>query len=1297
MSKTVQIRAIPLLKETLSLSKNEATVLLPVIRGGNMTVGAIATAVNLPMSKVSTALKSLIKRGLVEEIDGILPLYQANPPILPMVDTLEGFVSDTEKVMTKTTATVQKLQESIEKTVGGVTKTNEERFNALNEAFEEYETEVASKVQSHVATMTGIASDVLAQYSQKIQGVLESLNVSVEDSIGERLTVLQKELDDSQKQLAKDTKRILGDFENWLLHEKASAVSSVTDARERSQKLLDATKSVLEESLRSSENALLDSIDNISTLLGTKALEVSNQISEMLSELAESLKQKSLNFVTTASQNLLAARKSISDTAAEARDSTESQAESTQKRFDDAVASTEAFTEAIALWKEEVTNYMNSASGSVLAQLEQLSSSEKAFLEVIRSSLTGHLEKTSASIGEEYKAVRSLARNLTADTDSLMSEARASVLELLQNEVLENKNRLQKANEMLFNDISVWNEKTTKAIDKKIMSTVKEITNVLDTETSELNALTDNISSRLKSSISSIVTTTETKNEAVLSDIRRIANAYESGIEKKLREISNRHVTAIQEQVQDAKTLYESLNKRLNERLSESIAVLNSKIARAQKEIDSSIVEQVERIETHANDMRADFHARVEEITQQFISVTQTIESTFNGLIASQVVEAKDLIASAHTEFKTSMKSEMESLDSDSIKLQQEFASEIGMRIDTVTESSTSLKRTLDDFISEKKVEISKHMEVALSEIETSLSGAQESLANIEGITIKQFTDDVRRLSHEFSTSVTGARDNISERLRVLSRETADILAKNAANVKTTVDAYLSEETESMQRVLGETSTKLDRLAAANIRKTTEQVEAFYEKIESTQTTTLAERVKAKDELMSIMEERRKENILAFDAALVWIDSATDNVSTTLETLGSKLSSEVIHLQQGLRKSADGALNVFRERAQSQVSQLEEIGNSLIEHIEKTLQSTSTDLSESSVATVNGAIDSLETLPDRVKQEIHQIGNDALAESKSQLQKVEASWNDKLLALETSTSATFDEVDTLLERVNEKVTMEQTRVVEQIQQAAIISNQHATRRFESVGIDLKAVLSSSTFELIENMSSDVNVSTSLLQEQQSTCFEDITAATGALRQTRAEMLKAITNETNESLGSWANQARDSNMKLRSIIQDMNAAVIEAARITARMLMAISNSSKEIQHLPSENTWYLTGKDEVCAHIHDMSMRATKSILISTPDLDCLDLKKLAKVKTPIRRIIVIPQSEERNPDLDLLNGWRIWELPDPVLLALADDTEILIGGQSSLDAPLCIVSRNESYLRLFKEVIGPKIVAEAQK
>jgi hypothetical protein len=193
------------------------------------------------------------------------------------------------------------------------------------------------------------------------------------------------------------------------------------------------------------------------------------------------------------------------------------------------------------------------------------------------------------------------------------------------------------------------------------------------------------------------------------------------------------------------------------------------------------------------------------------------------------------------------------------------------------------------------------------------------------------------------------------------------------------------------------------------------------------------------------------------------------------------------------------------------------------------------------------------------------------------------------------------------------------------------------------------------------------------------------------------LLKRGASETNETLNSWTETAQTYSSELSGAIVDANSSAAENARETMEMLKAIKQAAQEITTLASNDTWYLSGDEEICAQMLDMAKRAEQSILISTPDLECLDFKKLAKIKDTPRKILVIPLTEERNPGLDLLKDWRIWQLDTPQLLAVADEDEILIGGQSLTESAICILSKHASYLKLYKDVLGPRLVTESIK
>jgi hypothetical protein len=144
--------------------------------------------------------------------------------------------------------------------------------------------------------------------------------------------------------------------------------------------------------------------------------------------------------------------------------------------------------------------------------------------------------------------------------------------------------------------------------------------------------------------------------------------------------------------------------------------------------------------------------------------------------------------------------------------------------------------------------------------------------------------------------------------------------------------------------------------------------------------------------------------------------------------------------------------------------------------------------------------------------------------------------------------------------------------------------------------------------------------------------------------------------------------------------------------TIKILDAINDIGDEIIKTPSRRTWYVSGKEEACAHVTDMAERAEDSVVISIIDPSCLDYKKLAKVKQARRRVLVVPESEEPDPNLSSLEGWRIWQTRTPMFLSIIDDRELLIGGATATEDLVALISEDETYVRLYHDILGPRLV-----
>ena len=112
---------------------------------------------------------------------------------------------------------------------------------------------------------------------------------------------------------------------------------------------------------------------------------------------------------------------------------------------------------------------------------------------------------------------------------------------------------------------------------------------------------------------------------------------------------------------------------------------------------------------------------------------------------------------------------------------------------------------------------------------------------------------------------------------------------------------------------------------------------------------------------------------------------------------------------------------------------------------------------------------------------------------------------------------------------------------------------------------------------------------------------------------------------------------------------------------------------------------------------DMAQRAENSIILSVPEIACIDLKKLTRIKQARRKVLILPDNEDIADILEKLKGWRIWKTKTPMLLAMIDNKELALGGIDLDNNPIAIVSYDQAYMQLYHDVLGPAIISGRKK
>lgn len=1293
MSDGVLTKSVPILRENLNLTEAEVKAIVPIYLGGNMTAGGISLLSGEKLSTVKRTLNRLVQKGLVKEIEGKVPVYRAVSPSLALssqlseaIGEVEGLTADTGKVFTS------RLKE-IDVVVNNLDKSQSVAEDEIKTALATYENEILELVKTQIDFVVAASTGAMTSFSAEIEEAMNGLDSTMDDNLGIKLSELQSEIDKAQLALDKDLKKVVRDFDKWMKIERKRTITSISEFETKSKGLVDATKKAITDALSKSTESIQRLAQSLSGTLTSLASTASDDGHAILQGVSTEIAQFLTNLDGELGKAYLAGQESLKDVVTQSRELSKEYGEFAKNKINAAVEITSSVGDVVDEWQAEVSGFMDVASQSITSQLDQVSQTGTNYLEVVKNSLTSHNDRVNESINEEYGSLMTLATSLGTECETTLGETRTMVLDLLKKQ---NEKEIASCNtttKQLHNALDKWVESTVSQIVLKLSETTEDVSNILNTETSELNTISVAMNSRLKSAFQSVIKSTSTKNDSMITSVKKTAHDFERDVGVEIDELIANFTSATEKQVRESKDLYEGLRDKLDARMTKSVNTINNQADRIQKEIGNAIVEQVERIEQHSQGIRNEFHTRIEEMTSQFMTMVQGLEVTFNGLLSSQTIEARDIISSAHTEFRTSLKNEVMNLKEDSMKVQQEYSTELALKIDEVASSVETAKKVLEELSVNKRTEISKSMAKTLSDLEASVKSTEQNLSDLESGTVKQFIENMEQVSQEFNTTVDGARDNISERLDNIRADTEAALSKSSSAAKIIADGFISEQKDHMQRGLANASKKMNRLATKRVKASAASIEAFQASVSANQTSSMKERSSAKDEVLATLATRRSEVANAFDAAQVWVDSTQSNMATSLSAHGTKLKNELILMQKGLQKTASEASLAIQERGDEYVDQFQEITLALFQNTESIVTDRLNDFGDSVSTALSKSNDAFSNIPVQVEEELSKMEVEITEKTSNDYSEIVGNLSTTFTETGRTAEAASEELKALVDTTAIKMTEKRDEVIEIVKKNADLANQHAARKFETIGLELKTKLSSDTSQIVDNAQSIFTGKNLEITDSVTKATNTTSEKTSTLKQTRNEALSSFYEQGERTLRRWSADQKEQMNLLQDRIQDTINGVTESTQSTIDVLTAIHELGDEMLAKPSERTWYLSGNDEACAHILDMAQRAEESVVISLTNPSCLDFKKLSKVKKPKRRVLVIPEIDDQVANIELLDGWRVWQTKTPMLLSIIDDKEMLVGGATDTEALIVIVSEDKTYLQLYRNVLGPRLVS----
>jgi sugar-specific transcriptional regulator TrmB len=431
MSDEAATEVVSVLRKNLGITDVESKVILPVYLGGNMTAGGVSLMSGEKLTTVKKALKRLVDKGMVKEIDGIVPVYRSMPPNLALSHELSSILGDVESLTDLSEKTFSSKDEEIDKNVKKVIDAQTKSLETIRESLTSYEDKMLDLVGTRIEQVKTTASSVMSALSEDVEDIMNKLDNSLDNRLGAKLTQLQKEIDKSQVQLEKEVRKISRGFDKWLKAERTTTLTNISGFEKKAKSLVTVAGAAVNKALEASSESLQNITQEMTMALSSMTSNASDKGVEILNSVSEDLTQLLAHLEGELNQTYMAGQESMRDVLTQARTIPTEFSEFTKNKILASAEIVDVVGSDINDWKAEVASFMDVASRGLTSQLEQVASTDENYIEVLKNTLTSHVEKLNGMISEEYHQVKGLATNLGTACETTLADTRVLMLELL--------------------------------------------------------------------------------------------------------------------------------------------------------------------------------------------------------------------------------------------------------------------------------------------------------------------------------------------------------------------------------------------------------------------------------------------------------------------------------------------------------------------------------------------------------------------------------------------------------------------------------------------------------------------------------------------------------------------------------------------------------------------------------------------------------------------------------------------------------------------------------------------------
>ncbi|MEM2142255.1 MAG: hypothetical protein QXS20_00150 [Candidatus Thorarchaeota archaeon] len=1285
---------ISLFASKLGLNELAARVLSCTYMGMNLTLGTISSLVGEKESKVSKVVEKLVEQGLLARVDGIVTVYH---PVLPLETLIQHLDSTSVKIKSLTKEANTLLSRETKRIAANrdsLSKATGKAVGVIRDELRSLETSLDELLDREIENALGIVSNAIDGFSGAAGAILENARATQDETFEVGLASLREELDGVKESFAEEATRLVEKFEDDLKTRHREFEEALDGLRKTNAAFAEVTQKVLLEAYDTMGVVIQDIWADLTQGLESSTAESIGRVRPLLEKMLGNINSEVADFREGLRQAYLRGMGSLSQLVESARQLYKEPIDAidvTLGRVSEMVASSR---DGLATVRKNIEASLASSSESLKNAFNKILDLDRSYRRSVLDSLDRELSQISSILDSRHSTLAELAGAMSADLRRSISNTREEVARAIQAQYESELQRSEEVRDSVVSELDAWSKSLSQGVHKELDIMLGNIDSTMSKRSAEVQDLARNTGAKMTSSFEEILSEFETNRSVALEKMKGSVQDLESELTSTtssvLSDYENRALASVESLQED----YERLHKLVEKRVAESISSILAHADKAQKSLESSMDRHIDALNRHSATLRDEFHTHAENITAQFLKMVQDVEKSLDTLISSQVARTSEMLSSMDIEFKNMVKAEVKALKAESADMQHEYAALLNQKLTEASESILETRKDLQKILQDQNARFSAIVGEAVTNLESLISTTEAALRQESG-SVSELSNELIRLSTDTQHSLERIRQSIGETFSMIEESLRSSVDKQISSVRSIVDAFFAESHESRKKALSDILASVDRITTESISASGAALNSYQSKLTESEAESGKILNKVREDVTATMAKLESEASGLLGTESVTISKSIEKTLNGLATMTADLDNKVHQLHRDFEGALVDLKDGLAEQGERGPSLVEELSRSFLDHTVEHANKHADNVESVAVAEVNRGIEILSGLQRSITDTVSDIGLSLTVKTGEGQGTLIEKTGAVISKYQKSAESTMTHFDTFLNDSENRIRSMRDQVASSFTNSLDSASALTARRFESAAHGVKEKFGSKLSQLDTDLRMQVDSTGPVLREKLAEVKRNAGDGISESREKISRALDDFKTDTDRALTEWSSESANGLEKAGSAITETAEKMDALISDSVSVLSAIGQVIQALARKP-DKSWFVRGADEIKAHILEMAARATKSIIISVPDVRMLDMGHLAAIEVPDRRVLLLPAVEGASQVADQLPGWMVWEHETPPVLALRDGEEIVIAGSEMGDDTVALVSTDPVYLRLFHDVIGPRLVGRSR-